>query len=274
MDAEAERLIEKYLRRPEALAKRERQRVDQLLAHDAAAEAYAEFLRTFYQRLGEETDRGRSSQVEEFVEALFEDTRDSVVQLRPFRPRGKPQSTVLAAATQPASGDRRFSVLTTLEGEQEEVLVRVIGDHKTGQGRVYVLTDPLAGQGHIIVSFPDLGLDLVTDEDGRRTFELPPEVSSEEWKEAVAVVRRPVATRRLAPECTVTFDGASGAPVECRHEEGTLVVTVQTEGAGVPSLLTVEAADTDGRILLRLREGEAVRQSIPDSEELLLRLYE
>ena len=157
MDAEAERLIEKYLRRPEALAKRERQRVDRLLAHDAAAEAFAEFLRTFYQRLGKETDRGRSSQVEEFVEGLFEDTRDSVVQLRPFRPRGKPQSTVLAAATQPASGDRRFLVLTTLEGEQEEVLVRVIGDHKTGQGRVYVLTDPLAGQGHLIVSFPDTG---------------------------------------------------------------------------------------------------------------------
>jgi len=275
MDVEAERLIERHLRRPEALAEEERQRVEQLLATDAAAEAYADFLRAFYQRLGEEEGRGKSDRVEAFVDALFEDDTDSVVEVRPFRPRSGSQSTVLAAATQTASDERRFSVLTTLAAEQQEVLVRVIGDHDTGRGRVYVLTDPPIRQAHVIVSFPDLGLDLVTDADGRRTFELPPEVGPDEWEETVALVRRPVADRFLEPGSAASLDGPAGATTECRYEDETLTVTLQgEEGNGGAALLTVEPVDKAGRILLRLRDREPERHTLPATEKLLIRLYE
>lgn len=274
MDVEAERLIARYLRHPETLGEAARRRAEHLLARDAGAERYADFLRTFYRVLADEAERERSARVEQFVDDLFGASSTSTVEVRPFRPPSGPRPTVLAAATRTDSDDRRFSVLTTLAAEQEEVLVRVLGDHETGEGRVYVLTGASAGPAHAIVSFPELGMDLVTDADGRQTFALPSAVDRGDWEDAVAVVRQPVASRLLAPGSTVELGGPSGATATCRFEDGALIVRLRTENEGVTALLTGEPAEGDGRLLLRLCDEGPERRSVSVDDPLRLRLYE
>jgi hypothetical protein len=275
MNVDEERLIERSLRRPEALSEEERRRAARLIADDPAAKAYAEFLEEFYTLLNSEDDRDRSDRVEDFVDALFEDAPEPVVSLSPLRADSDAPSTVLAAATQDSSDDRRFSVLTTLAAKGDDLLVRVIGDHDTGQGRVYVLADSPSKQAHVIVSFPDFGLDLVTDEDGRQTFELPTESDSDRWSDANAVVRRPVAIQRVEHGSTISLEGGSGAHVQCRYVEETLSVTVQEESnSSSPSLMTAEPVGTGARTLLRLLQHEPVRHSVDADDDLLLRFYE
>lgn len=277
MTLDDEQQIERYLRRPDALSAAERRAVEALIDRDAAARAYLDTLDTFYTLLDEEANRGTAPQVEAFVDELFaDDGTPSVVQVRPFRAERSSPSTVLAAATTASSSDRRFSVLSTLAADEEDVLVRVVGDWKAEQGRVYVLSDRKEQRAHAVVSFPAFGLDLVTDADGRLTFDLPDDVAPAEWEEATAAVRRPLTTERLAPESTLNVDGPRDVPIRCRRTDGTLTVAVpERESGALPSLMTTEPVGVETeRTLLRLAPGETHRHDLHADGDLRIRLYE
>lgn len=278
MTPDDEQRIERYLQRPSALSDEARRRVEALLDRDEAVRAYAEILSSFYDLLGEERRRAPAPKVDAFVDDLFDDeSPPAVVPVHPVRPTQSSRPTVLAAATAEAAHDRRFSVLTTLAAEEEGVLVRIIGDRKTDQGRLYVLADTPRQQPHVIVSFPGFGLDLVTDAEGRRAFDLPSHVGPEQWREATAAVRRPVAAGRIQPDRTLTLGTEAGARVRCRRTGGALTVTLQAAGAGGnPSLLTMApmGEEEEDRTLLRLSEDEPIRHDCRTDGELMLRIYE
>lgn len=273
MDADDEQRIERLLRRPEALSDAERRRAEQLVEQDPAAQAFASFLRTYYDLLAEERERDRSDRVEAFVDGLFETPLPPVLPLRPYRPQSGPQPTVLAASTSPAADDQRFAVLTTLAAEQDGVLVRVIADREAQTGRVYVLTGASADAAHVIVSFPALGLDLVTDGDGRRTFDLPADAGPGAWADAMAVVRRPVDRCTLHAGNTATLKGPAGIAVRCRYDGTTLAPTLHAEAPDASALLTAEPCGGDGRLLLRLPDPDAPPRPLSAPDGLRLRLY-
>lgn len=174
-----------------------------------------------------EASESPSEQVEELVENLFPEGKEpeeenAVVSLRPFQSRGEARPTVLAADTRTvgssmessvSSDERRFSVLTVLEAETEDLLVRVVGDKETRKGRLYVLAEPAGKRAHVVVSFPGLGLELIADQEGCRAFDLPPEISPEDWAGAQAVVRRPLVTRTVGPgeEAVLSLPGGGDA---------------------------------------------------------------
>ena len=271
MTPDDERTIEQYVRHPDALGAQDRRAAKRLIAQDPGAAAYAEFLRGFYDRLDEESASPPSDRVEAFVEDLFQEEK-AVIPIRPFRPRREPRPTVLAADTAAPANERRFLVLTTLAAEAEDVLVRIVKDGNTGEGRLYVLAEPPERRAHVVVSFPGLGLDLVADEEGRLTFDLPAEIQPDQWADARAVVRRPVATRAVAPGAEATVPVPSGGTLLGARAEGLLMVGIESEGGDSPSLLTATPSTESAR-LLRLQGSTPQSCEVPPEAPLVLRLY-
>jgi hypothetical protein len=249
MTPEDERLLDRYVRAPDALPADRREAAEALLAEDPAASAYADFVAAFSDRRADEADRARSARVDDFVDGLFSQAPATVIPLRPFH-GGAPQGpTVLAADTAPDAGDTRFSVLSTLAAEDPDVLVRVLGDHERGEGRLYVLSKVPAHQSHVVVSFPELELNLLTGDHGRRVFDLPDHVDAEAWASASASVHRPVATARLASGEATTLDDRSGGAVHCARTDSMLTVTLAAHATASSMQVSVTAADGPSRLV-------------------------
>jgi hypothetical protein len=300
-----EKLIEQLVHRPGSLSDSERAKAERLLEDDPGAALYATFLQEFYDRLDEERERSVDPHIEAFVDDLFGAGRGTgpvegptSIPVEPYNPGAPARPTVLAAATRAPSSPTddaesgtdapRFSVLTTLASADEQVLVRVVADRHTDRGRLYVMADPKARQAHVVVSFPELGLNLATNEDGRATFSLPtngtpspsaPDASSGPWTETSAMVRRPVAVRQLpsdseailAPDSS-TSDASESTRLLCRYEDNTLTATPADEDASQPTFLSVTEPEQPPA-LLSLRSAPPIRRAVPTGGPLTLRLY-
>ncbi|MFP4229343.1 MAG: hypothetical protein ACLFTE_11025 [Salinivenus sp.] len=303
MDPREERLIEQLVHRPDSLSPAERKNAERLLGDDPGAALYAKFLQGFYNQLDEERERPLDPHIDTFVDDLFgaglgagPAEGPTSIPVEPYTPGAPAGPTVLAAATRsppPHTDDAepdapRFSVLATLASADEKVLVRVVGDRHTNRGRLYVMAEPKRRQAHVVVSFPELGLHLATDEDGRATFSLPtngipsPSASdapSDPWAEISALVRRPVAVRRLPPDSTAVLVPDASEPdapepnrLLCRYEHGTLTVTPADEDASQPAFLSVTEGEQPPA-LLSLRSSAPIQRAVPMGGPLTLRLY-
>lgn len=314
MNIREERHIEEYVRHPEVMAERERLRIGQLLEEDPGAALYATFLRDFYDQLEEEQERPPDPRVEEFVDRLFgtgapggggEEDMASTVPVEPHDPGPQVRPTVLAADAPATTSDKRdspqddsseekrFVLLASLASEEEKVLVRVLGDRKIGQGRLYVLSGlnekSWGPEPHAVVSFPELGHDILTGEDGRAFFELHPESGGapvaqgqlEQWSGTHAVVHRPVAAEELSPgEETILSlpltDGPERRPdgperrLLCRRKGRHLAVTI--EGEAAPTFLAVSPSEEEP-MLLSLRAGDLAPKDVSSKGPITLRLY-
>lgn len=270
-----EHAIAQYVRDPASMPAEARRAVDALLAADAGAAAYAQFLEEFYDRLDEEQRSAPNEQVEAFVSELFGDADATVIPMEPCPASSEARPTVLAAATS-AAEKRRFVVLATLRAQRPSAssgIVRVLKDRSDDRGHLYVLTDPPAHAAHTVVSFPTLGLDLVTDEQGRLTFDLPADVAADQWAEAPAVVRRPVATTTLGAAAETVVPLPGGGRVRCRRNEKRLVATPAATGSGGPTLLTVHGA-SPSPLLLPLSRGTSAEAPLEPAGSLTLRVYD
>jgi len=250
--------------------------VEALLAADAGAAAYAQFLEEFYDRLEEEQRSAPSEQVEAFVNDLFGDADETVVPMEPFPASSEARPTVLAAAASVSVEERRFVILATLRAQRPSVsfgIVRVLKDRVDDRGHLYVLTDPPAHAAHTVVSFPTLGLDLVTDERGRLMFDLPADVVADQWAEAQAVVRRPVATTTLGAAAEAVVPLPQGGRMRCRRSENRLVATPEETGSGGPTLLTAKGASSSP-LLLQLSSGTSAEAPLETAAPLTLRIYD
>lgn len=274
MDSRDERHIERFVRDPGSLPAGRRQAIQRLIKADAGARAYAEFLQGFYARLKEEPPASSKERVDAFVEELFQEPSEkNVLSLRPFRRRAEPGPTVLAAETDAPESGRRFSVLTTLAAEAEDVLVRIVEDREADEGRLYVLDESPERRAHVIVSFPDLELDLVADEEGRLAFDLPPGIDADEWARARAVVRRPIVTRSVAPGEREVITLPSGGALRAKREEGFLRVGFENSAPDLPAFVTATPPSETAR-LLRLRASSPEDCEVPINVPITLRVYE
>lgn len=306
-----------------------RREVERLIERDPGAAAYARFLRGFYDRLDKEDPSGPvDPRVGAFVRRLFGESEHSstsegdasegrsreerppaVTPVEPHESGLSVRPTVLATDTAPPtqepvlgtnatgrSDGRRFLMLATLASEDDRVLVRVVGDQKTEQGHLYVLSEQAERRAHVVVSIPELGLNLITDEEGQTTFNLPKGTPSkgdtpteacaepyrDAWAGVSAVVRRPIASWRLPPdsEIVLSVGGQDGAPedrpgnrVLCRREDGVLTVTVEDEDAPSPTVLAAEGPEVP-LFLLPLGPERNRRREGTTGGVLTVRLYE
>ncbi|MCS3748931.1 hypothetical protein GGQ19_000082 [Salinibacter ruber] len=284
MQPSDEQRIERFVRDPESMPEGQRREARCLIEEDAGARAYADFLQGVYDRLENEnwleggSPASPSERVEGLVEEVFsEEEERSALSLQPFRPRRNPRPTVLAAETgapetRMHTGEGRFSVLAVLEAEEEDLLVRVIWDKDTRQARLYVLSELPERRAHALVSFPSLGLDLITDEEGCREFNVPLRISQKHWAGTRAVVRRPVAERAIGPgeEISVPLPG-EGTLLGAR-EEGALRVALEPCGPEVPSYLTATPPDRPAR-LFDLKAASPLEPDVSPEAPLVLRVY-
>lgn len=280
MDPSDERHIERFIRNPEALPAERRREIRHLIEVDPGARAYTKFLRGFYEQLEEEPPTFSEERVEAFVEELFEGkesfegtSEDTVVSLRPFRKRSEAGPTVFAAETDAPESERRFSVLTTLAAETEDVLVRIVEDRDAGKGRLYVLDEFSERQAHVVVSFPGLRLDLVADGEGHLAFDLPADVGVDQWAEARAVVRRPVSAQPVLPDETETISLRSGKVVRARRKGELLTVALESSGAGPLTFATAKSPSGPARLLRFDASAERGCDVSPEAS-VTVRVYE
>ena len=280
MDPSDERHIERFIRNPGDLSTGKRRDVRHLIEVDPGARAYAKFLRGFHERLKEEPSTSLEERIDAFVEELFEGgepfegtSEDTVVSLQPFRKRSEAGPTVLAAETDAPESECRFSVLTTLAAESEEVLVRIVEDRDAGKGRLYVLDESPERQAHVIVSFSGLGLNLVTDEEGRLVFDLPVDIGADQWVEARAVVRRPVSTQPVLPDGMETISLPSGEVVRARRKDDLLTVALEDGGPGRPTFVTAKSPSGPA-LLFRLDTSVEQDRDVSPEAPVTVRVYE
>ena len=273
MSPDDERAIERFVRHPDTMEAAARRAVERLIEHDPGASAYATFLRGFYDRLDEETERPPDTRVEAFVEELFDKSDASVIPVRPLSSSQGARPTVLAASTATRSDERRYAVLSTLAAESEQMLVRIVQDRHASRGHLYVLADPPERGAYVVVSFRELGIDLVADAQGRRAFDLPSNVSPEQWADARAVVRRPIATAEAAPSATTVVPLPGRERVRCRRRGEALEASVEAAGEQRAALLAATSPN-GSPMLLRLQSGAPARGTVDPASSLTLRVYE
>lgn len=270
-----ESLIERYVRQPGALSAQERRVAVEVLETHPAARALADTLQTFYREFDalEETDAPR---VERFMEGLFPEPR--VIPLRPFRSEphdaGSSHKALLAAMS--PSAQERFETVATLASEAHGVLVRLLCDRSSNTYRLYTLAENEERRAHVVISFPELALNLVTDEQGRVDFSLNAEAV--DWTSIRAVLRLPVATWEVSPRQLEggahTDQIASGYEGTCTLDDDRLSVTVAAteDEASALSLAVVEHAGD--KTWVPLEEGEGSVNLSASQERIIIRLYE
>jgi hypothetical protein len=300
VDPHAERRIERLIHRPESMTDQERVRARQLLEKDPGAALYAQHLRGVYEQLENEQKGAISPRVDEFIDQLFgreEDFNqpgtDSVIPVRPYEPSSQARPTVLAAETPDQKDSSRFVLLASLTSSSESVLVRVVADQKTNRGHLYLLSSSEEEAAYTVVSFPGIRCDVMTDEDGRATFDLSssegehstdPESLITRWSNISAVVRRPVDSKNISPvEETVLmsrfpstvdpFEDVEKSRVHCQRQSDTMTITIQGERDQALPHLGVTGPEGSSNVY-SLRSACGVPQLVPGEGTIVLRLYQ
>jgi len=223
MNHVAEHLIEFYVRHPEELDAITQQSVAGHVEACSACRSIAEFLRPFYAEL-ETLDGKVSPQWEAWLAEHF--PRAHVIPLHPFRPEPEEScaysanAVVLAAMTRRSrSSGTRFQTVATLASRQQDVLLRILRDNESDTYRLYVLSHDPRQRRHAVISFPDLPLEVATDENGQARFQLAGDMASRKWESLNSILRLPVCEvrvpveqlRQAAPPDFVTI-GEANAP--------------------------------------------------------------
>lgn len=273
--------IERFVRHPDAMEAELRDRVEAALAAQDNLYAIAAFLRRFYalfDALQAEAaeQEALNARVAAFANVLFpEEAFRRLVPIRQVSGR-RPGVTVLAAVSdRPAN---RFETVCTLAAPDHSVLLRIVHDDKSGEHRLYVLSKESPDRAHALVTFPDLGLQFVTDERGRTVFEMPPAGEQYPWVDAQATFSIPVAVETLRPAALGTETHRalpSGHELHLSSVEGTLRVEVSYPEPGLVRLGHAVLATPEDDLLCALDEGTQAEWSLgPDVDTVILRLYQ
>jgi len=136
--------------------------------------------------------RTASNRVRLFAEQVSEPS--NVIQLYPYKHLpGKNvvdnrYVTVLAAHS-PDSYPYRFKPIAVYSSIDQQLVVRILQDMEADLYKLYVLGAKQETCRFAVVSFPDLQMDLSTDESGKKDFTLPAEKRPPDWYALNAVVR-------------------------------------------------------------------------------------
>jgi hypothetical protein len=152
--------VERYVLDPGSLTRSERRRMTALLRTDPAAQAWFDTLRAFYDELAREDTI--DDRVDAFVDTLF--SPPNVLELR-ARPAVSSSGPTVLAAEAPAAA--RYETVTALTARGDDVLVRVLRNRDTGEGRLYVITGNMETWAHALITFPEANLQVPVGAEGR-----------------------------------------------------------------------------------------------------------
>lgn len=173
-----EKEIEQYIRYPESLDAERRLQVKQAIQASAEYQEIAAFFRE-YDRL--------------FTDIVRQKCRSHVVDLHFFRPDSSSGSSnrLVLAAQAGREQAQQLRTVATLASDENQTLVRILREDAETY-RIHVIS-PLLESGDIsILSFADLGIDLVISEEGRLRFSPDFDLESYDWSSASFSLRLPV----------------------------------------------------------------------------------
>jgi hypothetical protein len=271
MNSFDEQQIDRLISAPGDVSPTERRRIKALITSDYSAAMIAEFFRGFYSDF--ERLRERPAAVDRFVDRLFPPAR--VIHLQPCHSRSSdPGATTYILAAMSSDEPARFETLASYAASDENVLVRLVLDRETNRCRVYVLAADDQRRANTLVSFPELNIDVATDDGGRGEFRVEYAHRDRDWSASPILLRLPVGK-------WTCHHGASAVPdesepmysVNCRIDEHNLAIQVSSREVTSPAVLFA-LLDTDGErrvVPVHNGVGRAVINAIP--EEAIVRIY-
>lgn len=271
-----ENILERYLRRPERLDASVVQTVRAHLESCAVCANTLDFLKAFYNELDGHA-YVRTQKANAFVNSLFPPS--NVIPLRPlvYKPDTSSHDsqfiTVLAADT---ATQHRYSSSLTLHSEEENIVARILYDKERDSYKLFVVSDDVRKREYVVVSFPELSVECVTDKNGFVEFKLLSRFSSRDVNAMQAVLFTPVTkmdfvSKELGNHNSITRT-ESDHTLTLRYEKGTLHINV---AAGSGKMITrALITDNDERnILVSLQNGEGSCSIGNISGVLTIRLY-
>ena len=282
----AEHLIEAYVRHPDDLNSAAHQSIVRHLEECNTCRSIAEYLRTFYGELDTLGDKV-SPQVEKWIAGHF--PRARVIPLYPFRPEpnasfARNAHVVVLAAMTHASPAPRFQTVATLASAQKDVLLRLLRDNETDSYRLYILSDDPCQRKHAVVSFPDLALEVVTDDKGQAQFQLSDDKAPKSWDSLPSVLRLPVCEIRISAEqlrhaastdsLTIEESAVTEYAIRISYSDNTLALEAQPRRQEVLEIaLAVIQGGDDQTLAIPLRGGKGSVHLAPLPEMLTFCLY-
>lgn len=277
MTSEDAHHIEQYLLNPSALAPDARRAVERLMANDAAAREWHRMLQAFYETL--DATEAVSPAVDDFLDTLFAQPNVVHLHAEPGPSSGAP--TVMAADTASIQGG--FETIAVLRADDSGVLIRVLRDRSTNEGRLYLLARGQETWTHGLVRFPDADVAVPVGASGRATV---PELATVD----PASLQRAALHRMLAEtrvdSAALSGDDAlpwshtftSGHTLRLQSAEGGLGVhcALQDVDAPAPQYVVVQPASVDGSAdarIVAVESGTARLDDLPEASTYAIRLY-
>ena len=243
-----EQLLERSALRPDKLSEAEEKAVKAHLETCAACRETADYLRSFHRDL-KELQYAEPPRISKLVRSLF--PVPNVILLHPFQHEpgvgtlDTKYTTVLAAMTQDTL-EQRFETVATLVSEKENALVRIMHDREENTYKLYVRAEDARKRDHVIVSFPELSTDLVTDQHGQDSFRLPESSHVRNWNSMNAMLHTVVAEYRVVgadlarstEQTPLVLDdtGEAGITLRLSYGDGTVTLEAQPTRDGAPAI--------------------------------------
>lgn len=188
--------------------------------------------------------------------------------------------TVLAAMSPPPEPTTRFHTVATLACKASGTLARIQLDRQLDSYRFYLHTEDPDRLRDVLVSCPELGADLVLDENGQAEFSPGRTPDAHDWSHIEAVARWPLARLGLAGG----LQGRGVVELQADSPRGKVLVSLRkTErdlgieariGAGeVQPEIAVIQGSAGKSVLVRLSEGKGVMSGEISPGSLEIRLY-
>ena len=119
---------------------------------------------------------------------------EKIIPLYPYKHFSNPDAVdnryvAVLAAHSPESFPYRFKPVAVYSSPDQEIVVRILQDTDADLYKLYVLAEKQDGCRFAVVSFPELQMDLGTDESGRMDFSLPGEQKPSDWHKLHVFVR-------------------------------------------------------------------------------------
>lgn len=170
-----EKEIEQYVRFPQEISEEQWARIKKKIDASQELQEIAQFFKEYDEYLDEAIRASRSI---------------NIIPLTLFKPEQKftkPNRLILAAQTKQQSS--KLQTVATLSSEENETVVRILSEKETDKCRIHVLSNRLENQAPSILSFQDIGTDLVIGKDGRLRFEPDFNPHNYDWSSASFALR-------------------------------------------------------------------------------------
>lgn len=262
-----EHAVERYVRYPESLGPEERRAVERSLATNPGARVVEALYREYYDIL-EEIRREERPRIESFIASLFP-TR-SVVPLFPLDSTtsrsGRSLSTLIPSNRRNGSLSL-FRPVLVLASRDADLLVSILQDHEEPSSlKLYVLATDERRRAHVLITFPDVESQVVTDPSGAANFCLPADApDAKSLKTAVlhfpvAEIRRQddrwEAVRAASPTGANRIALDSGHEFSLERDDRTCTLVLE---AGI-----AEPPESIGHVVVTTANGTVLRMQVQD----------